>query len=194
MEREREVYRQSVLDRYASLDETTELPGLVPSWERLAVAAVGMLLGAALLWGALGSVPVEVVGQGFLEAAEDREANGGASAPAGPGGVAVLSVPAAAVDGIRPGMPVRIAPAGVRGGAHGIVAGQVMDARPAAAAAVPGHVRVQVRSGARAAGQPAGWGSPAGRRIPVSGAITVRRERPLALLLHRLRARGVSPR
>jgi hypothetical protein len=201
MEREQDVYRRSALERYASLDESNELPGLVPTWERLALAAVGMMAAAGLLWGALGSVPVQVVGEGFLEAVEDGAANGGTppfigagKVPASPGAgvVAVLSLPDAAVDGIRTGMPVRIVRAGAQHGAHTVLAGRVVDARSPDGTGAPGRVRVRVRSGIPAAGDQARSGPPAGRRIAVRGTITIRRERPAARLLRRLRAAGRS--
>lgn len=154
-----DVYRKAAIERLSSSDELDQLLELTPPREWLALGSIGVALAGALLWGVLGSVPHRVSGEGFL-------------AP-GPGAVLFLSAEEAGA--VRPGMPARVTRVEAAAGSRPRT-GRVVRV---GGAPDPRGVRVEIALDA-------GPGAPAG--APAAASVTVRRTRPLELLLPRLDA------
>lgn len=157
MSDERAVYRPAALERLRTADELDELLRYTPARTGLVLAAVGVVVAAALAWGALARVPLRLEGEGYV-VADARGVRG------------VLFVPATPGAPPRPGMPVRLEAAGSGPAVEGTVV-RVLDAGPAG---------VRVEATLAAPGLPPD-------SLPARGSVTVGRVRPLSLLVPRER-------
>lgn len=62
----RQIFRQEALNRLSSPEQLDQLMRVTSSRSWIALAAVGLLLFVALLWGIFGTIPTTVPAQGFL--------------------------------------------------------------------------------------------------------------------------------
>jgi hypothetical protein len=107
----RPIYRKEALDRLSSPEQLDQLMQVTGPRAWVALAAFGLLILTALLWGFLGSIPTTVEGQGFLVPTRGVKT---VTAPRAGAIAAVLVRPGEEVDEQQ--ALVRLAPAG--GGAE----------------------------------------------------------------------------
>ena len=67
----REIFRKSALDRIASLDQLDQTMTVIKPSSILALISVAIVIGVALLWGFVGSLPDTVTGTGVLVNSEN---------------------------------------------------------------------------------------------------------------------------
>jgi hypothetical protein len=170
------VFRKAALDRLSSPEQLDQLVQVTnpQGWGALSIL-VGLLL-AAFFWGVLGSLPMEVAGEGTLR--PGAPANVSPSPARGGGLLAVLLLTADAGENVRVGMEVHVRPASLKTEGVGFIPGRVVRV-------VHGlWTQVEVALERDAKGDQVLM---AGMRV--FGKIVVRRDRPLALLLPILRRR-----
>lgn len=155
------VYRKAALERLSTTDELDELLRYAPAHEWLVLAALGLLLAAALSWGALATVPLRVHAEGYVLPAGPAAAEGGA--------LAVLRLPTTREGTPRPGMAVRVEAVG-SGAEPAALEGRVVRVTRAGT----GELRVEA---VLADGR---WLADS---VPARGTVTVGRVRPLQLLV-----------
>lgn len=152
---DKRIFRQAALDRLASPEQLDHLVPAADARGWLALAVCALLALAVLAWSVTGSLVTTLPAGGVLTAAD--------------GGVAVLLVPAASAQAVRPGMEVVLRPAHVaRDSAARVrgVVGRVERADPA-------RYAVYVRLGPH----------PYSPGTLFDGQIVLARQRPIALLV-----------
>jgi hypothetical protein len=65
------IYRQSALDKLSSPEQLDTMMSVIPSSLWIALVTVALILGAGILWGVVGTLPVTVAGAGILTRAGD---------------------------------------------------------------------------------------------------------------------------
>lgn len=66
MSQKKQIFRKVALERLSSPDQLDQLMQVTDPKGWLALGSLGILLGAAILWGFLGSIPTEAEGEGIL--------------------------------------------------------------------------------------------------------------------------------
>lgn len=176
--RRESVFRAAALERLSSPEQLDERMRVVSPRAWLALAALGALLLAVVLWGAFGHLPVKTYGVGHFTGAQ-----------------AIVFVPAADVRRIQPGMTAQLFAATRAGPLSGRVESvserparraelleALGDEAPARRLAAAGAFAVRIN--AADASVPAG--------VPCHASIVVADERPIALVFPAL-ARAFAP-
>lgn len=109
------VFRQQALDKLNSPDDLNELLTVTSPKSWLLLAAIGLLLAAAAVWGTVATIETTVPANGILVSADGSDSNL----------QAVLYVSIADGKRIQPGMTARISPSTVRPEEFGMVLGTV---------------------------------------------------------------------
>lgn len=189
------IFRRRAVERLASPDDLDDLIIVASAQSWLAIAALGLLVGAAAFWAFNGRVGITLDAQGQL--AEMTSAAGSS------GLGAVLWLPVAEALEVEPGMPVRLEPQGFPPTRYGYLLGQVeaVDRHPVSLGSAPPtatlealsrpaetYLRVDVRLELDADSR-ARWTSSAAARpelfpsLWVDAEVEVRSERPIERLV-----------
>lgn len=172
--RRNSVFRAAALERLSSPEQLDERMQVVSPRGWLALAALGALLLAVVLWGCLGRIAVEVHARGQFTAAD----------PAGGAPAVVAFFGPRDVRRIEPGMKVRLLPVTYSKNEDGFIAGIVKEVagRPQTAVSSspatpssPDAAMFEVRIAAPSTAVPAG--------MPCTVSILIAEERPIALVL-----------
>ena len=173
------VFRAAALDRLSSPEQLDERMRVVSARAWLALAALGALLLAAVLWGILGRLPLKARGDGRVLNLR-----------------AVVFVPASEARRIQPGMAAQISAATHDGTLPGHV-DRVSD-RPASRAELldalgdEAQARRLAAAGAFAVQLDAGGGASLPDGVPCHASIVVADQRPIAFVFPAL-ARAFGP-
>jgi hypothetical protein len=186
------VYRAAALERLSSPEQLDQLVHVArPRWWA-ALGILAALLVAALLWGWFGSISEEFAGGGVLQYRIPR------TIVAGPNTQseeleAVLLLPGDVYKKLAVGMEAHVLPVGLTGQEYGYILGRVCGLQAISRNGSP-WTRVEVAL-ERSLNSPSGysWSLPHGpnwnlsSNTGITGKILTGRERPLSLLISRLR-------
>jgi hypothetical protein len=187
------IFRQTALDRLSSPEQLDQLVRVVKPQGWAVLCILSGLLAAGLLWGWLGSIPLEAAGEGTLDWPDpvlDPEAGGPSGKP-----MALLILSADEGRRVAPGMEAHILPRGLSNNAYGFIRGQVRQVGTVTGDGSRTKVGVALERDPRA---PTGylWSAShgPGRELPrgtrITGRIVLQRSRPLTLLIPGLRRLG----
>lgn len=129
------LFRQEALDHLNAPEPLDELIEITPLRGWIAWLGLALLFGSALAWAVLGTLPVEIQGEGRL-----TPESGATTAQSRLH--AVLQVPLAANQAIKAGMAARISPTGVAPELYGFIEGRV--SRVATSATNPPLAQIEV--------------------------------------------------
>lgn len=178
------VFRAAALARLSSPEQLDERMRVVSARAWLALASLGALIVAFILWSCLGQIALKVKGTGQLVSQK-----GGPATEAG-ATHAVIFVPASDVRRVRPGQAVQLVPA-THAAQDGFVHGTVdkVLARPATRAELSEFLGDEVRArqlagvGIFRVDVALATGGELPTQLPCNANVVVAQERPIALVL-----------
>ena len=119
------IFRRKALEKLASPERLDELLSITTPQGWLILLALGVLLAAALAWAIVGTIAVQVEGEGMLIPAQADTADAGAGNME-----AVLYFSQRDGQRIQPGMEVKLSPPTVRKEEYGFLLGKVTAVKP----------------------------------------------------------------